>query len=473
MPPPSQSIGRALLIGLLHWIWSRLVWYLQHPALPAAILPPCRLPPPTELADAETLPGNDPDDEIARETSVAYQQQLQARAELQGHHHHQHHLQQHTTTAATAAAAAAAAHLATAAAGGGAAAAGADGGTATGTRRTSHPPLSATPSVRRQSHDAVPIIDVHGAIAAVGAAAATSAATGHGGGGAGGGGGGGANGHTAAAASAASTAPVVIVGGGGGGGKAPLSPFVSSENTGHMAAVIGSPPQASGVARLAAAAAAAAGSAAATSTPQHLSAVHSRASSQRSLGSVSTRSLGAAGAAGAGGPGSGGPGAGGGGGGRSLAALSVSTLLQVGGSGGEGAGGWVWVGGRWVGGCTVKCGVWLGLLPFGWARNRHVDGRRAHSTPTQVTQPQPPHTQTFTHGAVWAGCVLLFLKKHITPTHTCVPLYAQGRYEQDFQWVWRLTGQTGSCMYMVRVWVCGCVWVGLRVGWVKGEVVGV
>ncbi|KAG2485135.1 hypothetical protein HYH03_016122 [Edaphochlamys debaryana] len=24
----------------------------------------------------------------------------------------------------------------------------------------------------------------------------------------------------------------------------------------------------------------------------------------------------------------------------------------------------------------------------------------------------------------------------------------QGRYEQDFQWVWRLTGQTGSCMYM-------------------------
>lgn len=24
----------------------------------------------------------------------------------------------------------------------------------------------------------------------------------------------------------------------------------------------------------------------------------------------------------------------------------------------------------------------------------------------------------------------------------------QGAYERDFQWVWRLTGQTGSCMYM-------------------------
>ncbi|GFR41823.1 hypothetical protein Agub_g2595 [Astrephomene gubernaculifera] len=31
---------------------------------------------------------------------------------------------------------------------------------------------------------------------------------------------------------------------------------------------------------------------------------------------------------------------------------------------------------------------------------------------------------------------------------TSITTLLQGRYEQDFQWVWRLTGQTGSCMYM-------------------------
>lgn len=45
--------------------------------------------------------------------------------------------------------------------------------------------------------------------------------------------------------------------------------------------------------------------------------------------------------------------------------------------------------------------------------------------------------------------LLLFAPCVACSAPTLVP-YPQGAYERDFQWVWRLTGQTGSCMYMVR-----------------------